>query len=238
MTGSTLSASTQHSLDFVTESLACLKACRILEIGCGAGALAAALAASGPDVVAIDGDEAEVARVRQLGVDARVATWPSFDDGRFDAILFTRSLHHVDDLQASVDAAFAALRSGGRLIVEDFRAEGGTERSDIWFASLARLLDAADLLVDPASHLCYILGGGDAHEDHTHDLHSSAAIRHAIGQRDAAVREEDTAYYFRYFEPVSKASPLPGRVLHHEFDLIAAGAIDALGYRLVAERRG
>jgi SAM-dependent methyltransferase len=232
-----LSASTRHSFNFVTESLAGPKSCRILEIGCGAGALAASLMASGHDVVAIDGDPAAIAKARQLGVAGRVATWPSFDDGRFDAILFTRSLHHVDDLQASVDAAFAALRAGGRLIVEDFRAEGGTERSKSWFASLARLLDAAKLLVDPASHLRHILGRGDDHEDHAHDLHSSAAIRHAIGQRDAAVREEDTAYYFRYFEPVSGPSSLPSRVLQHEFDLIAAGAIDALGYRLVAERR-
>src|SRR5690349_17075257 len=109
----------RYTLEFVRRSLP-EQALRLLEVGCGDGALAAALAADGLKVVAIDVDPEVVDIARASAVDARVAEWPNFEDGRFDAVLFTRSLHHVHDLMPSVEAAAAALNSGGRIIVEDF----------------------------------------------------------------------------------------------------------------------
>src|ERR1044071_4454379 len=56
---------------------------RILEVGCGAGQLAACLSQEGYSVVAIDSDRDSIAAAKRLGVDARMATWPHFDDGQF-----------------------------------------------------------------------------------------------------------------------------------------------------------
>src|SRR5215510_2943616 len=96
---------------------------RILEVGCGAGELAASLSKDGYAVVAIDSDRDSIAAAQLLGVDARIATWPDFNDGEFDAVLFMRSLHHIHPLDASIRRAEESLAADGPLIVEDFAYE-------------------------------------------------------------------------------------------------------------------
>lgn len=83
---------------------------RILEIGCGDGELAFHLGA-----VAIDSSADAVAAAVARGVDARVATWPCDVPGTFDAVLFTRSLHHIAPLDEAVARVPAPL-----LLIEDF----------------------------------------------------------------------------------------------------------------------
>jgi 2-polyprenyl-3-methyl-5-hydroxy-6-metoxy-1,4-benzoquinol methylase len=81
---------TRYTYDFIKRFLS--SQCRsILEVGCGAGELAACLSKDGYSIVAIDSDCDSVAAARRLGVNARVATWPDFASGQFDAVLFTRS---------------------------------------------------------------------------------------------------------------------------------------------------
>ena len=227
---------TAYTRDFILSALPA-RSERLLEIGCGDGALAEALGHDGPEVVAIDMDAALVDAAQARGVDARRAEWPGFSDGRFDAVLFTRSLHHVRDLAASVAAAFDALRGNGRVIVEDFMAEGCTERSERWFVSLAALLDRAGLLARPTGYLAQVLGKSEP-EAHDHDLHSSASIAATLGAHGRILRAEPSAYYFRYITPaLADGSDLAEALLDHEREMIAAGAIDAFGRRFVAEAR-
>src|SRR5262249_25614190 len=54
----------------------------------------------GHRVVAIDSDAGVIVQVRHLGIDA---WWPAFKETAIDAILFTRSLHHMAPLAASAD---------------------------------------------------------------------------------------------------------------------------------------
>src|SRR5213593_2182454 len=75
---------------------------RILEVGCGTGELAARLSKDGYSVVAIDTDRDSVAAALRLDVNAHVATWPDFDQSQFDAVLFTRSLHHIHPIDESL----------------------------------------------------------------------------------------------------------------------------------------
>jgi SAM-dependent methyltransferase len=204
-----VSRGARYSLDFVRDALP-PDARRVLEVGCGDGALAAMLAAEGLEIVAIDADPQAVATARAGGVDARLAEWPDFDSGRFDAVLFTRSLHHVRDLEASVAAAFAALRPGGAVIVEDFAFEEADEASLAWFAALAGELAPAALV-------------------HDHELHSARAIEAALGAAPVPA-----AYYFRYLEA---ASPERAEAaLAQEQGAIAAGSIRPLGRRWVVRR--
>lgn len=204
-----MSCGARYSLGFVREALP-EGARRVLEVGCGDGALAAMLAAGGLDVVAIDANAEAVAKTRARGLDARLAEWPDFHAGPFDALLFTRSLHHVRDLEASVAAAFAALRPGGVLIVEDFAFEEADEESLAWFAALAGDLAPAAL-------------------DHDHELHSARAIEAALGAAPVPA-----AYYFRYIE--TSAPERAEAALAEEERAIAAGLIRPLGRRWAVGR--
>ena len=131
---------TQYSYEFVRGKLP-ESARSILEVGCGRGELASRLAQDGLRVLALDADADCVAKANAAGVDARLATWPTAIDGEFDAVLFVRSLHHIHALDPAVEGAVAALTPGGRVIVEDFRAEGGTDRSAAWFTGRVKQLE-------------------------------------------------------------------------------------------------
>jgi SAM-dependent methyltransferase len=215
-------------------------ATRVLEVGCGDGALAAALGEAGLEVVAIDSDPEMVAIAWSRGVQACEAVWPDFSGGTFDAVLFARSLHHVRKLEASVAAAFASLSGCGRVIVEDFLAEGEPRRSQAWFDSLASLLHRSGLLPRPTDFLRGRLGlEMEQAAHHDHDLHPSTAIAAALRAQAATFRCRKSAYYFRYLQPaLDDRTGLAEALLAHERDLIAGGLIDALGRRYVAVGAG
>lgn len=223
------SASTRYTYEFVTATLPS-QSRRILEVGCGDGALAALLQADGLDVLAIDNDPQAVEAAIAAGVETRLVSWPSEMSERFDAVLFTRSLHHIEPLDEAVAAARDALQPNGRMIVEDFRAEGGGEDGARWFSDLARSMIADGALTPGTTidELIEQLAPGD------HDLHSSSAIVAAL-RGIGSVEATDAAYYFRYLEP-HLSQPAAGReLLERELALIAAGSIDPLGKRFVVQ---
>ena len=226
-------AATQYTCDFVRRHLPD-GARNVLEIGCGAGELAEQLQRGGLRVLAVDSDPGCVELARQRGVEAREATWPANLELTFDAVLFTRSLHHIRPLAEAVAAAVSALRPGGVVIVEDFRAEGGSDRSSAWFRGLVRLLAATGAFRE-GFDLEHALAKLDIrHEDH--ELHSSAAIGEALW-RGGTVEESDSASYFRYVEADLRFSAAAQAFLDHELELISAGAIDPLGKRFVLAPR-
>ena len=113
---------TGETLTFVEANLPRSPA-RLLEVGCGHGALALQLQARGHEVVAVDRSEKAVARARDRGVRRRRADWPDFDDlAAFDAVLFTRSLHHIGPLSPAARRARELLKPRGRVLVETSRA--------------------------------------------------------------------------------------------------------------------
>ena len=96
---------------------------RLLDVGCGTGALVRAARDSGADAVAveIDPDMAAFAS-SDLGTDVTVAGLPDlpFADDGFDAVVLSFVLNHVDDP-----------RAGARELVR-VAAPGGSVRAMIW----------------------------------------------------------------------------------------------------------
>lgn len=236
-------AATLYTHEFVSRSLPA-SAHRLLEIGCGNGLLAARLQADGYSVVALDSSADAVAAAKAAGVDARAACWPDFSDGTFDAVLFTRSLHHVGDLDAAIGAAFACLSAGGRVIVEDFDFDFAKKESIGWFAGLLRVLCAAGVPLQASPLLAGLAGREQApldvwRGDHGCHHHSAAAIDAAVKRATPAVSTEAAAYFFRYVaEAVPAGSPLIHAVLAHELELIEQRRLEPLGRRLVAQQHG
>lgn len=109
--------------DAVLDAVLATGAGRILDVGCGEGWLARALAAQGREVVGIDASAELIAAANELGgarfeavsyadLDAHAA-----DLGRFDAAVCNFALLG-EDLGAPLRALGRALRPGGRLIVQ------------------------------------------------------------------------------------------------------------------------
>lgn len=103
-----------------------LRGSRILDVGCGGGLLAEAMAAEAADVLGIDlsPDVLDVARLhalesgisveyRQISVEALAEAVP----GTFDAITCMEMLEHVPDPAAIIRAAARLLKPGGSLLV-------------------------------------------------------------------------------------------------------------------------
>jgi SAM-dependent methyltransferase len=233
---------TRYTYDFIKRFLP--RDCRrILEIGCGTGELVARLSRDGYSVVAIDSDRDSVTAAQLLGVDARVATWPDFDEGHFDAVLFTRSLHHIHPLDESVRHAADRLVKGGRIIVEDFAYESTDEKTLHWFSSGIRLLEATGLLTVSDEFLDKVLSKTETlkawRQNHEDELHTAAAINAKLEKFSDRVIRENSAYYFRYIANAITATEKRDAILQafaeQEEKLAADGAIIALGRRLLAD---
>ncbi|MBK8101550.1 MAG: class I SAM-dependent methyltransferase [Planctomycetes bacterium] len=211
---------------------------RLLEVGCGDGRLAAVLCKHGHRVVAIDNDPRAVATANERGVDARVARFPDGPDGPFDAVLFTRSLHHVDDLADGLAAAARRLAPAGVVLVEDWAWEVMDEPL---LAFCARLAAAARSLGGEVDDDWQPGAAGLAawqHEHGDHGLHTGASIDAALRQRLANVGASAEPYAYRYLARylahVPGSEQAVASLLTAERAAISAGSIPALGRRWIA----
>ena len=92
---------------------------RVLDLGCGDGALTERIVASGCEVVAIDSSPEQVWAAMERGLDARVvdATEMRFA-GEFDAVFSNASLHWIKQPDAVLARIREALKPGGRFVAE------------------------------------------------------------------------------------------------------------------------
>jgi SAM-dependent methyltransferase len=128
---------------------------RILDLGCGDGALTEKLVAAGAQVVAVDASEAQVAAARARGLDARVARGEALPfAAEFDAVFSNAALHWMRDADAVLASVHRALRPGGRFVAE----MGGAGNVAAIRGALAEALDrrgidgrALDLLFLPTA---------------------------------------------------------------------------------------
>ena len=110
----------------------------ILEIGCGSGHVVAELSMRGYEVVGIDSDKEAVSQARRLDVRIFNASWPKFDIDKVDAVIFTRSLHHISPLPKAVAKALEVLKPGGTVLIEDFAFDEADPAAIKWFLKVVR----------------------------------------------------------------------------------------------------
>ncbi len=92
---------------------------RILDIGCGDGALTERIAAAGAEVLGVDGSADMVAAARARGLAAVRADAQALPDlGRFDAVFSNAAMHWMPQADAVVAGVARSLRPGGRFVAE------------------------------------------------------------------------------------------------------------------------
>ena len=92
---------------------------RILDLGCGDGALTLKVAAIGSDVIGVDSSAPQVEAARRLGLDARVADGERLCfDTEFDAVFSNAAIHWMKPPDDVIDGVWRALRPGGRFVGE------------------------------------------------------------------------------------------------------------------------
>ena len=92
---------------------------RILDLGCGDGALTEKLIAAGTEVIGTDFSADMVAGARARGIDARVMDGHALDfERQFDAVFSNAALHWMTDPDAVIAGVARALKPGGRFVAE------------------------------------------------------------------------------------------------------------------------
>jgi SAM-dependent methyltransferase len=92
---------------------------RVLDLGCGDGALTAELVARGCRVVGVDGSTAQVAAAQARGLDAHVVDGEHLTfAGEFDAVFSNAALHWMKRVDDVLDGVRRALVPGGRFVGE------------------------------------------------------------------------------------------------------------------------
>lgn len=218
----------------------------ILEVGCGAGHVAVELRQRGFKVTGVDSDEASVARAQAFGAPVLLATWPEFRGAVVDALVFSRSLHHIHALHAAIDKARDLLRPAGTLLVEDFAFDAADAATIGWFLQVLRSREGRELVAQvPGEFVTTLLAaedpGAEWRRSHDHELHTATDITEAVGRCFSIRGAESVPYLYRYLVPVlpetAEAAEFAGAVLREEQRLGEAGKVVLIGRRIVGSRR-
>jgi len=233
---------TRETLEFLISRLPV--GAKVLEVGCGEGQIACELLQRGYGVTGLDSDSEAIARAQARGVRAVVASWPKFDTSvSFDAIAFTRSLHHINPLRESIVRARELLNPNGLLLIEDFALDEVNEATVAWFVKVLRSKQGKALINPVADQLVTkLLSATDVMQtwcnNRAHDLHAFTAMNEAIAAQFVVLETQSAPYFYRYLIPVlpetSAAASFVDEVFQQETILGNRGEIVFLGRRIVA----
>lgn len=194
---------------------------RVLEVGCGRGSLALALAERGFAITAIDPNAPDGPIFR------RVALEDFSDERGFDAVVASLSLHHIHYLAGALGKIASLLPPGGPLVLDEWAPERLAGNTARWYYDQRRALAHAGR-TDSAAPDAFAVWERQTMADLA-DLHTSSAIRAELD-----IRFEERLLEWR---PFLYSRRLDDTLEPLERVLIDGGGIDAVGFRYVGGRR-
>jgi ubiquinone/menaquinone biosynthesis C-methylase UbiE len=193
---------------------------RLLEVGCGEGTLARALADAGYAVTAIDPAAPPGDFFRRLKLEDLE------EHEVYDVVVAARSLHHITNLEAALDKIVRLSDRGGVFVLDEFGWDRLDQATAVWFYGRQRVLAAAGRALEAPASIEEMLRDWD--EEHV-GLHGYDAMRRSLDARFEQVLFEWRPYLYRLLDGVA-SEPL-------ERSLVDAGVIRALGFRYVGTPR-
>ena len=122
---------------------------RILDLGCGDGALSERLAGCGCAVIGVDASAAMVAAARSLGLDARQVSGQALPfKAEFEAVFSNAALHWILPTEPVIAGVVEALVPGGRFVAE----LGGQGNVRAIHGALEAALARRGLVVEPDTY--------------------------------------------------------------------------------------
>lgn len=185
----------------------------MLEVGCGErGGITPRLVDAGYDAVAVDPRAPAGERYRRI-------RFQELGDEKYDAVVAERVLHHVHPLDESLDKL---VQLAPLLILDEFAWNRIDDATRDWYEAQHRALRASG--ADPT-------GPADLAEWRAGwtDLHPADVLRRALVARYEEQLCEPRPYLYRWL-----GGPATETL---EAGLVAAGAIQPIGFRWVGVRR-
>lgn len=227
---------------FVLDSLAAhgapgLAALPLVEVGAGDGAVAAGLRTRGLTVDAIDANAETAAAATAAGRPVTHADWLTWEGGPYRAVLFTRSLHHIDPLDAAVAQA-GKLAPGGLVICDEFAAESLDSVGAQLPADARVLLAAAGVISSEVGATADPLEAWRERITGDHRIATGAALLEAIGAIADVVHHSPTGFIARFVgQFLDPTHPRADAVLDALVALEHVRCPQPIGFRLVAQLR-
>jgi len=150
---------------------------RVLDAGCGTGALLHWLAGQGAEPVGLDPDPAALARARERAPDVPLVAGCGeampLASGTFDVVVWFNALHHVPvgRMEDALVEALRVLRAGGALLVVEPLPEGP------WFEVMRPLEDETEERRAAAEALVRLAASGRARRVATSEWIDPARVR-------------------------------------------------------------
>jgi len=196
-----------------------------------------------------------VSAARGRGVSAERCDFLSYGGGPFDALLFTRSFHHIWPLGEAVTHARELLAPGGTLVLDEFAHDESDRFTAAWFFDLYSALETAGAIApDERRHAHghrHRHDHGEPPRDalerwkwrHAHDppLHGAKQMMDALGTAFGLSRVERLPYLHRYFSDrvadSERGAKLFAQLRALETERVEQGVLVAVGLRIVARER-
>jgi SAM-dependent methyltransferase len=190
----------------------------VLDVGCGRGDVAVHLMARGCKVTGIDPSPSAVNQCAKRGIQTIEADFAGYDScRRYDVILFSRSLHHMNDPRGILRKASRMLAPGGVVLIEEFAIEDVDEAAARWLLTMLRLVNTVGLAAKQRDKL-----PGDKRPAlpwwkgiHRHKIHDGRTVIAAARASLAVTQIERVPYLFRYLAPELKKSAKSAAMLQH-----------------------
>jgi SAM-dependent methyltransferase len=213
---------------FVTSQLPAAPA-RVLELGCGPlGGFVPSLRADGYDATGVDRTAPAGPEYRHDDFERHTPPEP------VDAVIASRSLHHVGDLDDVLDHVAASLRPGGLVIVAEWQWERFDEATARWCFDRLGATGGDDPGWLQRRRAAWLSSGEDWDAyfpawANGHGLHPAERILDALARRFESVLDERGPYFYAELDDVAEQD---------EQAAIDAGKISATGIRYVGALGG